>query len=110
MRNFIHINLCITLIAAQLLFVLAVDKTGNRVSYSSPLSSCQQVCKLMQILCSVIAVILEYLFLASFMWMLMEGVVLYVLLVVVFIQGKEKKYTILFTVLSYGMLCTTKQL
>ena len=56
-----------------------------------------------QILCSVIALVLEYLFLTSFMWMLMEGVVLYVLLVVVFIQGKEKKYMILFTVLSYGM-------
>lgn len=34
--------------------------------------------------------------------MLMEGVVLYVLLIVVFIQGKEKKYIIFFTALSYG--------
>lgn len=55
-----------------------------------------------QILCSAVAVALHYLFLASFMWMLMEGVVLYVLLVVVFIRGKERKYMALFTILGYG--------
>lgn len=58
---------------------------------------------LLQILCSVIALALQYLFLTSFMWMLMEGVVLYVALVVVFVQGKERKYLTLFTVLSYGV-------
>lgn len=31
MRNVIHINLCISLSLAQLLFVIAVDKTGNKV-------------------------------------------------------------------------------
>lgn len=57
----------------------------------------------MQVLCSVIALALQYLFLASFMWMLMEGVVLYVVLIVVFIENRKKMYRILFTVLSYGM-------
>jgi uncharacterized membrane protein len=36
------------------------------------------------------------------MWMLMEGVVLYVVLVKVFIEKSKKNYLILFTVLSYG--------
>ena len=48
------------------------------------------------------AVLLHYLYLVSFMWMLMEGVVLYVVLVKVFVQKSKKKYFILFTVLSYG--------
>ena len=56
-----------------------------------------------QIGCSIVAVILHYFFMASFMWMLMEGVVLYVIMVKVFIQGKERKYMIAFTVISYGM-------
>ncbi len=55
-----------------------------------------------QAACSVVAVLLHYLYLVSFMWMLMEGVVLYVLLVKVFIQKTKKLYLIIFTVLSYG--------
>ena len=50
----------------------------------------------------MIAVFLHYLFLVTFMWMLMEGVVLYIVLVKVFVNGSEKTYIILFTVLSYG--------
>ena len=53
---------------------------------------------------------LQYLFLSSFMWMLMEGVVLYVILVVVFIQGREKNYMIFFTILSYGIIALQKTL
>ena len=48
------------------------------------------------------AIVLHYLFLVSFMWMLMEGVVLYVLLVKVFVEGSQKRYIIQFTLLSYG--------
>ena len=47
------------------------------------------------------AVLLHYLYLVSFMWMLMEGVVLYVVLVKVF-ERKTKKYYLIFTLLSYG--------
>ena len=49
------------------------------------------------------AVLLHYLYLVSFMWMLMEGVVLYVVLVKVFAK-KSKKLLIFFAVLSYGTL------
>ena len=31
MRTYIHINLCLSLMVAQLLFVVAIDKTGNKV-------------------------------------------------------------------------------
>ena len=34
MRTYIHINLCLSLIAALLLFVVAIDKTGNKVSHA----------------------------------------------------------------------------
>ena len=47
---------------------------------------------------------LHYLYLVTFMWMLMEGVVLYVVLVKVFIEKSKKRYLVLFTVLSYGEL------
>ena len=43
------------------------------------------------------------------MWMLMEGVVLYVVLVKVFIANSKKRYLILFTVLSYGMYPLVKE-
>ena len=56
-----------------------------------------------QAVCSAIAVLLHYLFLVVFMWMLMEGVVLYVALVKVFIK-QHKRYIAAFTVASYGQL------
>ena len=56
----------------------------------------------LQELCRAIAVVLHYFFLTSFMWMLMEGVVLYVVLVRVFIK-KQRNYVIAFTLVSYGL-------
>lgn len=55
----------------------------------------------MQNVCRTIAVVLHYSFLVTFMWMLMEGVVLYVALVKVFVT-KPRRYIISFTVISYG--------
>ena len=40
MRSYIHINLCTCLMAAQLLFVIAVDKTGNKVPHRVPTCCC----------------------------------------------------------------------
>ena len=108
MRTYIHIHLCLSLMAALLLFVVAIDKTGNKVLihlhymliHIHDCTDCIDC--LIQIGCSVVAIALHYLFLVSFMWMLMEGVVLYVLLVKVFVEGSQRKYIIQFTVLSYG--------
>ena len=85
-RTYIHINLCISLGIAQLTFVAGVGSTGDPVP----------------IHCQVVAVLLHYFFLVSFMWMLMEGVVLYVILIKVFVTN-TKRYLIAFTVTSYGL-------
>ncbi len=74
---------------AQILFIAGVDKTGR------PEDGVPTHCK-------VIAVLLHYFFLTSFMWMLMEGVFLYFALVKVFMTN-TKKYMMVFTVLSYGI-------
>ena len=59
--------------------------------------------KYTQAVCTGISVVLQYLFLVTFMWMLMEGVVLYVSLVRVFVTH-TKRYITAFTVASYGQL------
>ena len=87
MRNFIHINLCVSLILAQLTFVIGVTPYGGGEGVGPG--------------CRTAAVIMHYLFLVSFMWMLMEGVVLYVGLVKVFVTD-QRRYMIGFFVFSYG--------
>ncbi len=86
LRGYIHINLCLSLSIAQIIFVAGIDKTGSDT---------------VPIHCQVVAVLIHYFFLVSFMWMLMEGVFLYLALVKVFITN-TKKYGICFTVISYG--------
>ena len=87
MRNYIHINLCISLGIAQLIFVAGVDQSASDY---------------VPINCQVIAVLLHYFFLVSFMWMLMEGVVLYIILIKVFVTN-TKRYILCFTIASYGI-------
>ena len=89
MRNYIHIHLCINLSVAQILFLAGIDKTGDPDGD-------------VPIHCQVIAVLLHYFFLVSFMWMLMEGGILYIVLVKVFVKRK-KKYILAFTLTSYGL-------
>ena len=52
-------------------------------------------------MCAAISVLLLYLFLVMFMWMLMEGVILYVVLVKVFVR-RSQRYIAAFTALSFG--------
>ena len=88
MRNYIHIQLCVTLGIAQIMFVAGAEPRlgeGGGVPIG----------------CRLVAVLLHYWFLVSFMWMLMEGVVLYVALVRVFIKY-HARYVIGFTIASYG--------
>ena len=87
MRTYIHINLCINLGIAQLIFVAGVNKIAE---FDIPIH------------CQVVAVLLHYFFLVSFMWMLMEGVVLYIILVRVFVS-RTKLYILAFTLISYGV-------
>ena len=123
MRNYVHIQLCASLFVAQLIFVAGVEPRGSEVralahtqtdrqtdrqaglewlySHPYPLSPPLPSPPLPQAACSVVAVLLHYAFLVSFMWMLMEGVVLYVALVRVFVEH-HLRYIIAFTVASYG--------
>ena len=87
MTPYVHIHLCINLGIAQLIFVAGINKSGGDH---------------VPIHCQVIAVLLHYFFLVSFMWMLMEGVVLYVLFVKVFFSH-PKRYMLAFTITSYGL-------
>ncbi|XP_078790131.1 adhesion G protein-coupled receptor L2b.1 isoform X3 [Oryzias latipes] len=74
-RNTIHINLCINLFIGELLFLVGVNMTEA------------------ELLCSIIAGILHFCFLAAFTWMCLEGVQLYLMLIEVFeSEGSRIKY------------------
>ncbi|KAK6732024.1 hypothetical protein RB195_016417 [Necator americanus] len=81
-RNTIHRNLCLSLLLAELIFVIGMDRTGNRVG------------------CSIVALLLHYFFLASFCWMLLEGYQLYQMLIQVFEPDKTR--VLLYYLFSYG--------
>ncbi|XP_070564242.1 adhesion G protein-coupled receptor L4-like [Ptychodera flava] len=82
-RNTIHRNLCICLLVAELLFVVGIGRTEN------------------EIVCSVMAGFMHYFFLASFSWMCLEGIQLYIMLVRVFAQEKSRIY--LYYLAGYGL-------
>ncbi|XP_072173174.1 latrophilin-like protein 1 [Diadema setosum] len=65
-RTTIHRNLCISLLVAELLFLVGVERTENKIA------------------CSVIAGLIHYSFLCAFAWMFLEGIQLYIMLVHVF--------------------------
>ncbi|RVE61761.1 hypothetical protein OJAV_G00175760 [Oryzias javanicus] len=74
-RNTIHINLCVNLFIGELLFLVGVNMTEA------------------ELLCSIIAGVLHFCFLAAFTWMCMEGVQLYLMLIEVFeSEGSRLKY------------------
>ena len=81
----IHRQLALALGLAQLLFLVAVDRT----LVPSP-----------DALCTVIAALLHYLFLSTFAWQLVEGVHLYLFVVQVFFN---KKIVWLYYPLAWGV-------
>ena len=91
MRNYIHIQLCVSLGIAQIIFVAGIEpRLGEGYLVGG-----------VPVGCRLVAVLLHYWFLVSFMWMLMEGVVLYVVLVRVFVKY-HARYIAAFTIASYG--------
>ncbi|XP_058031414.1 adhesion G protein-coupled receptor E3-like isoform X2 [Ahaetulla prasina] len=85
--TFIHLQLSSCLFFADLLFVVGIDKTSNKI------------------LCSVIAGILKYLFLACFVWMFLEAVNLYLIvrnLKVANYSGASKYMKISMYLIGYG--------
>ncbi|XP_050991612.1 adhesion G protein-coupled receptor L2 isoform X3 [Labeo rohita] len=74
-RNTIHKNLCINLFIAELLFLVGINMTEP------------------PIVCSVIAGVLHFFFLATFAWMCLEAVQLFLMLVEVFeSEFSRRKY------------------
>ncbi|CAH3170094.1 unnamed protein product [Porites evermanni] len=65
-RTFVHKNLAISMIFAQVIFLFGINKTGNKLA------------------CKGVSIALHYFFLVSFAWMALEGVMLYLMLVKVF--------------------------
>ncbi|XP_070604958.1 adhesion G protein-coupled receptor E3-like isoform X2 [Erythrolamprus reginae] len=86
--TFIHLQLSFCLFFADLLFLIGIDKTG------------------IKILCSVIAGMLKYLFLACFVWMFLEAVSLYFIarnLKVANYSGVSKYMKISMYLIGYGV-------
>ncbi|XP_064416930.1 adhesion G protein-coupled receptor E1 isoform X2 [Latimeria chalumnae] len=82
-RNTIHLHLCISLFLAYLIFLTGITQTNNKVG------------------CAIVAGLLHFFFLASFCWMCLEGIQLYLMVVRVFdSQSLKKKYMIPF---GYGI-------
>lgn len=77
-RVFIHKNLCVTLAFAQSLFLFTISWTDN------------------QMVCRGVSSLLLYFFLSSLLWMLVEGVQLYFLLVDVFSSHSRRLKFFLF--------------
>ncbi|GAB1600565.1 adhesion G protein-coupled receptor L3-like [Argonauta hians] len=71
-RNSIHKNLVFCLFVAQLLFMVGVDRTENKI------------------VCSIFAGLMHYFFLSAFSWMLMEAAKILIMIVQVFKTAKSK--------------------
>ncbi|CAK9302343.1 unnamed protein product [Gordionus sp. m RMFG-2023] len=82
-RMNIHKHLCVCLLVAEIIFVFGIRATSNKIG------------------CSIIAGFLHYFFLSAFMWMLLEGVQLYTMLVEVF--ESEKSKTRYYVIIAYGI-------
>ena len=93
-HNFIHLNLAIALFIAFLIFVAGVETAKNNVvcnnvcnfrliDFNLPLTNVETACK-------AVAALLQYFWLSAFCWMMCEGVMLYLMLVVVFSTLKDK--------------------
>ncbi|KAL1455101.1 hypothetical protein WDU94_009220 [Cyamophila willieti] len=78
-RFTIHKNLCLSLFVAEIVFIVGITETNN------------------SLLCSAVAVMLHYFFLCAFVWMLLEGFQLYVMLIEVFeVERSRTKWYYLF--------------
>ncbi|XP_053084428.1 adhesion G protein-coupled receptor E1 isoform X2 [Pangasianodon hypophthalmus] len=73
-RTTIHLHLCISLFIADLIFLIGISQTENKVG------------------CAVVAGLLHFFFLAVFCWMCLEGVQLFRMVVLVFNTTLSRGY------------------
>lgn len=71
-RYTIHKNLCLSLLLAEIVFLSGINATADRI------------------VCGLVAGLLHLFFLCAFMWLLLEGFQLYVMLVEVFESDKSR--------------------
>ncbi|XP_072051763.1 uncharacterized protein [Amphiura filiformis] len=79
----IHSNFAVALLAAQLSFLLGADQTSNET------------------LCKITAMTIHYLYMCVFCWMLVEGINLYIKIVLVF--NTEKSKLLYYVLLGWGV-------
>lgn len=72
-RNTIHKNLCLSLMLAEIVFLVGINLTQYKI------------------VCGVVAGLLHFWFLAAFSWMCLEGVQLYVMLIEVFEAERSRR-------------------
>ena len=103
MRNYIHCMLCGSTFASQLVYIVGGDRIDNEVLHIIIVVRflADHPVLYMKAVCSAVAVLNHYLLLVICMWMLMEGVVLYVKLIKVFVTH-PKRYIVFFTIASFG--------
>ncbi|XP_064407434.1 adhesion G protein-coupled receptor L3-like [Halichondria panicea] len=83
-HNFIHLNLSISLLLGYVVFLLGVETAvANKVA------------------CVFVAALLHYLFTTVFFWMLCEGIMLYLMLVLVFNRISKKWW--IFFIIGWGV-------
>ncbi|XP_078416822.1 adhesion G protein-coupled receptor L4 isoform X2 [Cetorhinus maximus] len=84
-RTTIHKNLCFSLFIAELLFLVGINMNSNKL------------------VCSIVAGLLHYFFLAAFAWMCIEGIHLYLIVVgVIYNKGFLHRN---FYIFGYGSPC-----
>lgn len=72
-RNTIHKNLCLSLMMAEIVFLVGINLTQYKI------------------VCGIVAGLLHFWFLAAFSWMCLEGVQLYVMLIEVFEAERSRR-------------------
>ena len=93
----IHLNLSLSLLLVLILFVGGME-TATTIEVRAQVVHSNSIHIFMshlQWLCTVVAAMLHYLFLCVFCWMLVEGIVLYLLVVRVFGNAARKWYYLL---------------
>lgn len=80
-QSHIHVSLVATLATAQMIFLAGIEATHD------------------QVLCITVAALIHYFYLSSFCWMLMEGLMLYLLIIEVYNTDLKLLYCYCF---SYG--------
>ncbi|XP_052804584.1 adhesion G protein-coupled receptor L4-like [Mya arenaria] len=79
------LNLSVAMFCYSVIFLAGIDKTGSRSG------------------CVTVAALLHYFILASFMWMLVEAVQLYINLVLVFAKYNPTRFIVLAMIFAWGL-------